>query len=460
MRVATLLILMWICSHSVALSQESVNEADSISYDHYLRKEWRQLAKYGETATQAGYDFYYLNLRTGIAFYHLKKWHIAKKWLQKAIGNNIDDTLAREYLYWIRLFTNRPTEAARIYTILPKEAQYRINNPPRKLLSSIVIEGGLRTANKPDSINTFNYSSLKLSHKFAPSFQLHHAYSYLNQEYLWGRYRQQNYYVAPVYHLSEGLSVSASLNLMKYDRGFDYLGDTVQYNDTTVVISDRAERTIITNADYHSQYTGSFELQGYYAHIAISKTFGKAHLSLLYANYRDQFDTTFDETIDSLFVTQNFSNGEPVSTTRTEGVEVNQLESSGSYHQEQFGLLASFTFPMKAGRFVIIGIETQLVFAEEQYLHFIPFFTLQAHPRISFSGSYLSKGNYPLGVLGGSLVLNNYDRYHHRFSLTGKFQLKSYLRLFSTFQWESLDDDFLTGKYSTLGFFLGVQWVF
>ena len=460
MRIAAILILGWICSPSVALSQQSEYEADSVSYDLFLRKQWRQLTAYGEMATRAGYDFYYLNLRTGIAFYNLGKWRVAKIWLQKAVGNYLEDTLAREYLYWIHFFVNRPTDAARIYSLLPEEARHRINNPPQKLVSSIVVEGGLRTANKPDSVNAFNYVNLQLSHKFAPAFQLHHAYSYLNQDYFWGRYQQQNYRFAPVYHLPEGVSISASFNLMKYNRKFDYFGETVQYNDTTSVIDNRMERTAITHAIYNSQYAGNFELQAYHAHLALSKTFGRAHLSLQYASYQDQFNTTFDETIDSLAVTHTYRNGESISTARMQGVEVNQLESSGSFHQEQLGISASYTFPLAKGRFAMVGVEAQLIFGDDYNIHYIPFFIFQFHPRLSISGNYLRKGNYPLGALNGTLVLNNYNRYHHRLNLTGTFQLESKMSLFTTFQWESLKDDFLAGEYATAGFFCGVQWSF
>ncbi len=460
MRVATLLILGCMCSPPVAYSQQSPHEADSISYDLFLGEHWRTLTQYGESATAAGFDFYYLNLRTGIAFFKLGRWHIAQKWLQKAVGNYIDDTVAREYLYWIHAYLSRPTEAAKIYALLPQEAQDRIRKPPRMLLSSIAIEGGLRTTNKPDSINIFNFANLKLSHKFAPAFQLHHAYSYLNQDYFWGKYRQQNYRFAPVFNTSLGWSISVSVDLMKYERDFDYSGNTIQYNDTTSVMVNRTENMAITHAIYDSRYTGDYTLQAYHSHVTLSKTFGKAHLSLQYAYYRDQFHTPYNELVDSLVVISHYQDGESVSTSTTQGLTEQQLESSGSYYQGQIGFSTSFTFPMKKGRYAIMGIETQLVLGKDDQIHVIPFFVFQVHPRFNLSGNYLSKGKYPLGMLNGTLILNNYDRYQHRLSLTGNYLIKSHVSLFAVFQWESIEDAFLAGKYSTAGVFCGVQWTF
>ena len=77
MRTAIIIFLIFsrIC---VASGQQTPQAADSISYSLFLKKDWKSLAAYGVQAATGGHDFYYLNLRTGIAFYQLGKLQKAK----------------------------------------------------------------------------------------------------------------------------------------------------------------------------------------------------------------------------------------------------------------------------------------------------------------------------------------------------------------------------------------------
>ena len=120
-------------------AQKSWVEADKESYLLYTSGNWADLADYGQKAADNGFDFYYLNLRTGIAFYQLKKWAKAEKYCLKAIASYsqervAEENFAQEYLYWTYQQMGYSVEAANVYQQLPLLTQKRFDNPPSKSL--------------------------------------------------------------------------------------------------------------------------------------------------------------------------------------------------------------------------------------------------------------------------------------------------------------------------------------
>lgn len=462
MRIATILILLiWLCSGlPVVCAQQTAAEADLISYDLYQRAQWRQLARYGKAATSAGFDFYYLNLRTGIAAFKLGKWREAEKWLLRAIAQYTEDAVAREYLYWVYLEMGRPIEAARALALLPDEAKKRIGDDPRKLLETVLLEGGARLTNKPDTAHTFQYYGVGMGHRLSPALRFYHAYSQMEQDFFWGSLRQQQYYLAPTIFFKKGWWLAGGANLARYKSNFDYLDATAQYHDTVTFQSAAFKREIIYGSDYMVSYKGKLNLDAAYAHLAVGKTFGNARFSIQIARYGERSKLTFDEIVDSSAVTDYYFNDVLDSTNTQAGSQVATFGRDSAYSQYQAGFSASYTLPLGKGRFVAAGTELQAIFGDGRHWHLIPFFQCQFHRKISIGGHYFRKGNYPFSAFNGGLLINNYDRYFHRLSLTGKFQPSLKLGCYLTYQWESLEGNFLAGKYTGKGLFAGWVYIF
>ena len=57
------------------LSAASVEQK---TYQLYLDKNWNELITYGNKAIEKGYDYFYLQLRVGIAYYEKKNYRIAE----------------------------------------------------------------------------------------------------------------------------------------------------------------------------------------------------------------------------------------------------------------------------------------------------------------------------------------------------------------------------------------------
>src|SRR6056297_851141 len=97
-------------------AQKKLNypEAEKRSYELFKEKKWAELIDFGKLARARGIDFFYLQARTGIAFYNLKRYRKAAKWFYKAWENDQSFEWLQEYLYYSLLLGGRQTEASKI----------------------------------------------------------------------------------------------------------------------------------------------------------------------------------------------------------------------------------------------------------------------------------------------------------------------------------------------------------
>ena len=98
---AILAITLLIIPALTARGQEQTGfrQSDSVTYALYLDAQWERLITEGEQALDKGYDYYYLRVRLGIAFYMLEKYRPAAKHFEKAIAFNSFDPTNLIYLY-------------------------------------------------------------------------------------------------------------------------------------------------------------------------------------------------------------------------------------------------------------------------------------------------------------------------------------------------------------------------
>ncbi|MDP2685656.1 MAG: hypothetical protein Q8O62_00435, partial [Aequorivita sp.] len=67
---------------TVAKAQDKLNylEVDKQSYQLFLEQKWPELIQYSAEARKQGIDFFYLQVRTGIAWYNQGKYRNAAPW--------------------------------------------------------------------------------------------------------------------------------------------------------------------------------------------------------------------------------------------------------------------------------------------------------------------------------------------------------------------------------------------
>ena len=95
-----------------AQEKMSFRVADSLSYHHYESGNWNELVRTGNEAIRQGHDYYYLRMRTGIAYYMLGHFRAAATHFGKALDFNHADRTAIEYLQSSYLLGGMNAEAA------------------------------------------------------------------------------------------------------------------------------------------------------------------------------------------------------------------------------------------------------------------------------------------------------------------------------------------------------------
>ena len=89
-------------------------QVNQITYNQYLKGQWKDLIKTGKSYLKYGEAFYYLQIRMGIAHYERKQYRKAIPYLEKAYKANRKNDVVNEYLYYAYLFAGQAMDAQRI----------------------------------------------------------------------------------------------------------------------------------------------------------------------------------------------------------------------------------------------------------------------------------------------------------------------------------------------------------
>lgn len=250
------LIGLFIVFLIVVKAQEKLNyaEVDKQSYQLFLEEKWPELIKFSSEARKQGIDFFYLQVRTGIAWYNQGKYRNAAPWFLKAYANDKSFEWLQEYVYYSLVFSGRKMEAVK-YAPLFSDAMKKKIGFEETGLTRIAYETGysfnqdfedLKTrafsteANLGEDygegyfLKNYSFHSFDLSHRVGPNFTLNHNLSYIgvNREAIvdWGgqtnssiRINQFNYYINPVWVIGKKLNISPSLNFI-FGSGDVYAG--------------------------------------------------------------------------------------------------------------------------------------------------------------------------------------------------------------------------------------------
>lgn len=98
-------ILLMIISLSVYSQELNYFYVDSLSYDLYLKGDWKELTKLGKKSMRKGIDFYYLKLRLGHAYFEQGKYLKAIPYFEDAYKINPDYEFTQKYLYYSYLYS-------------------------------------------------------------------------------------------------------------------------------------------------------------------------------------------------------------------------------------------------------------------------------------------------------------------------------------------------------------------
>lgn len=195
---------------------------DSKSYQLYTDNNWSELATFGNEAVQQGYDYFYIRMRTGIAYFEMKNYRLAVVHFKKAIQFNATDDLANEYLYYCYVFTGKSEDARKLSTTFSDELSKKLGIESLSWIDFILLESAIKvtdksyvyTANQTDYFEPAKYIQLGLKHTVKNRFSMFHALTYFNQNGAFGEVKQKQYYVNASIPLKNEWNISPAIHLV------------------------------------------------------------------------------------------------------------------------------------------------------------------------------------------------------------------------------------------------------
>jgi tetratricopeptide (TPR) repeat protein len=401
-RTIQLFIFLFVFSFYKSVSQEELNSAvvEQKSYQLYVEKNWSELINYGKMSITKGYDYFYMRMRVGIAYYEKKNYSLAFGHFKKALIFNSSDELAQEYLYYCYSYNGMYNEARLLSRNFSSDLAKKIGTDTKSPIDFVVIEGGTKLSdsasyydsNKKTSSNYFDpavYFQAGLGHSIKNRVSLFHAFTYFKQKSFIGTTNQTQYYLKAAIPFKNDFLISPS---------FHYVGIGSSTESVVTVTPPQPPpppgmplktSTVVTTSSSQSNYfVGSLSVQ------KICKKF-------------------------------TFSVGCTISNMSN----VTQFIHSGAVSYYVFG-------------------NSKLVLGCADYLHTIntystlnnsiaPFIYVQPFNRLSIKASYLINSGNNIIEDNGYLVNNSPDLTKSRWSLLANVVLSKHVSIYGLYQFEN-----------------------
>lgn len=443
-------ILIFIFSVTAIHGQQTFKEVDSVSYQLYLNKDWNKLAQYGEDAIAKGYDYFYLNLRVGIALFNLKEYQKSLIYLEKANADNSYSNVVKEYLFWDNYYLLKEKQAVHWYNQLDDTIQERIGYSKPKFINGLYIGGGKKTSQNPDVAGNVSYLTVNMDLHITGRLDLKHGYVLSTQQLNWGSFTQHQYFIVPTYKIKPNLIASLALHGASYTSLLNYQYEGVYHSAPPQMMPGPG--TVFTDTLKYSSYkiAGSYHENDLLVQPSLTKTWEKfvlsPYVSYYYSNQQPDYT---EEKKDSVILTDRM--GPNIVDQR---VEVNDtVNVADNSIATQFGIGSKFFVKMGA---LTLGADAKIQkFYGSHALFFSPNFNLDLGKKVHLSGYYFNKQGYALGLFGGTQLINTFDNVK-KLNFTLSFDIgKSSLYL--TYQHENVFDKLSYTSYSMNSIFTGLQ---
>ena len=133
-----LIYTLLIFSISITAQKEiSHTEIDKKTYSQYIQSNWKELIKTGKLSLKNEVDFYYLQVRMGIAYYELKKYRKAIPYLERSRKLSVDNELIAEYLYYSYLFSGRVFDARKLSGTFTEKLKTKLGIKVNPIISAL-----------------------------------------------------------------------------------------------------------------------------------------------------------------------------------------------------------------------------------------------------------------------------------------------------------------------------------
>ncbi|MFM7021861.1 MAG: hypothetical protein ACKOXB_02705 [Flavobacteriales bacterium] len=197
-------------------SQKALNTkiVEERSYALYLTAKWDDLIAYGDSVMPLGFDYYYIRMRVGIAYYELKKYRLAEEHFKKAIEFNASEDLPFEYLYYIYLYSGRYEESRMLSKTFSATLKAKLSIDDLPKVDAVSLDAGRKITNITD-VPSAMIIQLGLNHYVANRFSLYHSYTFYAQGNTSWRVNQNQYYLGAVVPLKKNWTALGSFHFVQ-----------------------------------------------------------------------------------------------------------------------------------------------------------------------------------------------------------------------------------------------------
>ncbi len=221
-------LLFFFISMNHAVGQDSLNSAtvEQKSYQLYKDKNWSELITFGNKAIRIGFDYYYLQLRIGIAYFERKNYSLAEAYFRNALAFNTEDELSLEYLYYCYLYNGRNEDARLLSKTFNPSLADKIGTSQKSAVDFIIIEGGTKITDsstyynkiqngKTNYFNPATYIQVGLNHHVKNRVSFFHAVTYFGQETSINKVKQYQYFLKASIPIKRNFLISSSFHYVK-----------------------------------------------------------------------------------------------------------------------------------------------------------------------------------------------------------------------------------------------------
>jgi hypothetical protein len=415
----------------------------------YNEQKWAELKVYGEDAIRHKFNFYYLNLRTGIACYYLKEFYDAIKHLKNSLKNNYQSIIAKEYLYSSYSNLGMEEEAMSYYQKLPADKMSSYGIKKTKLLDYIYTEGALKLSNETDSIGNTTYFNIGLKHRLSYRFSFYHSYSYLSQNLYWGNYKQHQYYISPKISLPYGFTLQPAYHYIKTN-------SIILMNDNFLTRVTGTYKTPppgnlngfdTTNYSTYQKSAGKVDIHGNLFYLGLNKKIGRfdlyPHASLLSLKKTTRIGITQHTNWKYVEVAPP---GPPYFSSGTfDTVFSNNKDTS--YSQTQIGLEFSYTLPFYTDR-IKFGADINYIAQKSKNLWaWSPYISTKIWKSLWITAEYYHGNIYNIAEKRGSIINNSSDLTTERLSMLCSYIINKRITVYMMYQNESKKEEIFGSKY-------------
>lgn len=415
-----LIFLVFIIPFTAFGQNPDFKEVDSVTYALFQQENWKELKRYTKTLEDDEFNTYYFNVRLGIAYFNLKEYHSAEKYLLRAISNNSID-YPRQYLYWTYMMLGEEVLARTVYNRLTDDGKKAVDYK-ESAVQNLDIEMGIK-APSDNSIPNGTYGRLSMQHTIGESWLMTH------QGILFGQSGDDSRFTMQQYNLFATKNVENSAFHFGGLYNHSYANTPLANMDTATVSGETTLNSFGLYAGY-SRRMGRFKFG-----VNVNYTFQQSNA------LSTQLELVLPEPPNPPIPT-------PVETTSS--VRTSNYSFVPSVY-------ASYTLPVLRDA-ITLGGEFYGIISTNTGFSFRPYATLQFSDRVWLKADYLQVGDYPFVDPSSGVLYTNFQTDKFTGTLNYAFSKRFIGRI--SYSYENAIDAWQNSQYTMNSIYLGFTFKF